>query len=102
MKIYDRIELSCIALICGALAIAVLCGCSATPLNPLDRQLQHAIDAENWDLCQRSYNKTRDTRMASRHDHSRRHGGRHTTWEVRQDLIINNCRVVLGKYWITR
>ena len=80
------------------LLLFILTGC-ATALTEDERQLQHAIDRENWELCQIAYRQSNEI-MISYHDHKR---GPHKNHEVRADLRDNSCRLVLGEtYWITQ
>lgn len=60
-----------------------------------EREWRKAIDVENWELCQLAY---RQEGVAIRHNHIH---SRYIRWyEIRDDLVVNNCAVILGDYWI--
>lgn len=70
-------------------------GCAT--YTPEEREWRQGIDAENWTLCQLAYRQAGKPTW-SKHDH-RRHLP-HRSHEIAEDLMVNNCRMVLGEQWI--
>ena len=80
------------------LLLFIMTGCAVTKA-PYERELQIAINAENWVMCKMAYKQAHKV-MISRHDHRR---GPHLDHEIRDDLRDNSCRLAVGRrYWITQ
>jgi len=74
----------------------LLTACAET--DPLDREYQETLDAENWRMCQIAYHQARRPTMHDGHTHR----GPTTAAMIRTDLNLNRCRQVLGPYWADR
>ena len=68
------------------LVILALTGCAST-LTPEEREWRAAIDAENWALCERVYREARVMIVYTEPS------------MVKRDLVVNECKRVLGDYY---
>lgn len=83
------------------LLLVLLTGCAGNFFTPDQLEWRHSIDIENWDNCEAVYNHYGVPTFHINHSHSIRSVRRITTFDIRDDLMVNRCRGVLGKkYWI--
>lgn len=76
----------------------LLAGCATlTEKEKEERAYNEQIDRENWELCQEVYRRS-GVATYSRHSHH----NQHRPHEIRDDLMVNECRRVLGPYWADR
>ena len=74
-------------------------GCAAGPQRPVyEQEARFAIDTENWETCKLVYSNELVPTIST---HTHRKGRTHRSWEVKDDLNLNYCRFILGKYWIS-
>lgn len=95
------------------IAFVVLQGCAATDLTDLTeeelkayedeqfrREYNRGIDADNWRMCEKLYDQIGASTVHVDHQHDRRRRGRVRHWEIKSDLMYNECRRLLGReYW---
>ena len=63
-----------------------------------EREWKRGIDAENWRMCELMYKQAGKQTLHVDHQHNRRGPPRH--WEIKSDLMYNQCRMYLKKeYW---
>lgn len=81
-----------------AVAVVSLYGCATiSEEEQFRREYNESLDRERWQLCQRIY-RQHGKYTVSRHSHDRRRtSGRHGPSEVKDDLIVNQCRMVIGR-----
>ncbi len=91
----DRIEMTAIIVLFIAIAAACIGGCST--MTPDEREALHARNVINWERCKVEY---ASVYKKTRTNHGHRRGFPHKAYEIRDDLLVNNCRRVLGKYWV--
>ena len=61
------------------------------------REYRRGIDTLNWNLCLQVYNNSPGAFVWHiNHNGSHRH---YNPMDIRQDLVQNSCRSVLGDYW---
>lgn len=74
----------------------VLVGCAPlTETERFQREYDHAVNEERWAECQRIY---KNARVPTVSDHAHIAGWPHKPWQVRDDLLLNNCDSLL-KDW---
>ncbi len=95
------------------IVFVVLQGCATTDRSEMTEQelkvyddeqfrqeYNRGIDFENWRMCQKMYDQAGKSTLHMDHQHNRRHRGRYRHWEVKSDLMYNECRRYLKKeYW---
>jgi hypothetical protein len=62
-----------------------------------DREYRRQVDAHNWDQCAALYKVHRTATFHRDHTHS---SGRVREWDVKTDLMDNNCRQLLGDSYL--
>ena len=73
----------------------ILVGC-ATELTPDEREYRDNENAAKWELCKEIY-KAHGKPTISYHDHGPHKT--HKAWEVRDDLMHNQCHRLLRGVW---
>ncbi len=94
------------------IVFVVLQGCATTDRSEMTEQelkayddeqfrqeYNRGIDYENWRLCQKLYDQAGQQTLHVDHQHARRDRGRSRHWEIKSDLMYNQCRMYLGEYW---
>lgn len=77
------------------LALLLLAGC-ASQLTPEEAEWQEGIDRENWRNCTTVY-RNHGKPTISKHPLP---GGHNRWFNLKNDLVYNNCERLLGDYWI--
>ncbi len=78
------------------LVLALLGACS--PLQPKEGLREGELIArENWRMCALAYKKAGRYTV---HNYHRSGTSVPKYYQIKEDLVINNCRRVLGPYWI--
>jgi hypothetical protein len=76
------------------------CASNTLPEEELERrQYNRQASVENWNLCEQIYLSAGQLTWHIGHTHSNK-GRRVDIFAVRQDLLDNRCRQLLGDYWI--
>jgi hypothetical protein len=70
-------------------------GCATSSME--DREYRRQVDAHNWDQCAALYKVHRTATFHRDHTHS---SGRVREWDVKTDLMDNNCRQLLGDSYL--
>ena len=68
----------------------IVLGCAAAPID----SFQSDKDRYDWESCRLVY-KQSGVHTYSTHVHQR--GRKHRDWEIRDDLVYNNCASILGR-----
>lgn len=96
-----------IAILVYTLMLSILLfagGCASNTLSEEEleiRQYNEQASVENWNLCEQIYAYAGQVTWHKGHTHANK-GRRVRLDDVRQDLLDNRCRQVLGDYWIER
>lgn len=78
----------------GLLVILAAC---ATTEDPLDKAIRQQVAFENYANCQKAYANGRIAMTHNGHSHK---NGKYSYADIRADLAMNQCRRVLGHYWV--
>jgi len=73
---------------------------SCAPLTELqkeEREYRSDIDRENWYMCNKAYSAHGAPTIHYDHRHGRRDNVR--SWDIKSDLMVNQCRSILGEAW---
>jgi len=71
----------------------LLVGCAS--MTEDDVEYRHTVDMANWINCQNVY-----LREGKPTYHRHHHKSRMKAVEIRDDVFVNSCRMVLGEEWI--
>ena len=77
-------------------ALALLVGCVSAAINSEEREYREAIDKENWGMCMAAYQRAG---KPTYHFYHRGHGDP-KPYQIKEDLVVNGCKRVLGRYWV--
>ncbi len=64
-----------------------------------EREWRQGIDRENWVMCTFVYSKSSGHFMVH-YDHRISRLRPHKIWEIRDDLVKNDCRRIMRKMWV--
>ena len=82
--------------------IALTAGCATNPEAYETKRLTHQVNLANWSLCAKIYKDNNTHTLHVDHQH-RSNGmivGMGDHWAVKTDLTNNNCKMILGAYWL--
>ena len=77
----------------------LLSGCAGQALTEddlFDREWREGIDANNWAMCKQAY---RQVNTPTQSNHTHRRGRTHRPYEIKSDLVANQCMMTLRNYW---
>lgn len=97
---------------CYIYFLVIICltisGCASTPEELVTRQERFEVDFANWQMCELAYQQSRKPTFHDDHIHSSTRALNMDKvtladrWNVKSDLMTNNCRMILGKdYWLS-
>lgn len=76
-------------------------GCAElTQAQKEQRTWKDGIDAENWQMCKLAYEQAGVPTLHMDHSHRVPTGSIQDRFNTKSDLTINQCRFVLGEYWV--
>ena len=79
-------------------ALLLIGSCVGGPsLTEEERAWEEMKARENWRMCELVYRQSNE--LTVHRDHTHNKGREIPMWMVRDDLFVNNCRVILGEYW---
>ena len=76
------------------LVVCLILACSSAPLTPEEREYAQVERTEQWRICKSIY-RAAGMPTYSTHMHSKNR--KHKDWEVRDDLLDNQCRMILKR-----
>jgi len=83
-----------------ALLLLFIVGCAPlTELEVEERAWRAGINLQNWELCELAYRQSGKPTWHVGHSHKHPGSMAQRAWNVRDDLRVNFCKSILGKYW---
>ena len=75
--------------------LLILSGC--VTMTPEEIEWSRAMAKVNWETCAAMYSNAGVPTVHYQHEHGER--DRVRIGDIRSDLLVNHCRMIVGKYW---